>query len=206
MDRQPTLPRMNIVVNLSSKLLNEALKGLLAQDKDVCQTITVYTSDSAVGFVPDKVLVDATTLDHLFPPEWNGANIILIDTGLAEEEVIRLLLSHKLDGVISTWAGIDLFRKALQAIHGGQVWVDNRKLKAMLHHRPASLPPHPSQSLSRKEREIVLLVAEGQRNREIADQLCISEQTVKTHLSRIFKKAHVTSRSQLVPLALKYKL
>jgi len=69
----------------------------------------------------------------------------------------------------------------------------------MLHNRPSTLTANSSESLSRKEREIVLLVAEGQRNREIAGRLCISEQTVKAHLSRIFKKANVSNRSQLVP-------
>jgi DNA-binding NarL/FixJ family response regulator len=206
MDRQMNPPRMNILINLSSRLLNEALKSLLTQDKDTFQAVTIHNPEFARGFEPDKVLVDATTLEQSLPSEWTGANIILIDTGLAEEEVIRLLFSHKLDGVISTGAGTELFKKALRAIQGGQVWIDNRKLKAMLHNRPSSLKPNASESLSRKEREIVLLVAEGQRNREIAGRLCISEQTVKAHLSRIFKKANVSNRSQLVPLALKYKL
>jgi len=206
MDRQMNPPRMNVLINLSSRILNEALKSLLAQDRDAYQAVTIHNPEFARGFEPDKVLVDATTLGQSFPSEWTGANIILIDTGLAEEEVIRLLFSHKLDGVISTGAGTELFKKALRAIHGGQVWIDNRKLKAMLHNRPSTLTANSSESLSRKEREIVLLVAEGQRNREIAGRLCISEQTVKAHLSRIFKKANVSNRSQLVPLALKYKL
>ncbi len=206
MDRQTDYPRMNILINLSSRLLSEALKCLLAKDKDAYQTVRIHASDVADRFEPDKILVDATTIRQPFPSEWTSAHIILIDTGLAEEEVIRLLFSYKLDGVISTGAGTELFKKALWAINSGQVWIDNRKLKAMLHNRPSSLQPHASESLSRKEREIVLLVAEGQRNREIAGRLCISEQTVKAHLSRIFRKANVSNRSQLVPLALQYKL
>ncbi|HTG81353.1 MAG TPA: LuxR C-terminal-related transcriptional regulator, partial [Geobacteraceae bacterium] len=59
---------------------------------------------------------------------------------------------------------------------------------------------------SRKEQEIVLLVSQGLRNRDIAARLYISEQTVKTHISSIFKKAKVTRRSQLVPLALKFRV
>ncbi|HEX9024402.1 MAG TPA: LuxR C-terminal-related transcriptional regulator, partial [Geobacteraceae bacterium] len=60
-------------------------------------------------------------------------------------------------------------------------------------------------TISKKEREIIVLISQGLRNREIADKLCISEQTVKAHLSRIFRKTNVTSRSQLVPLALKFR-
>lgn len=206
MDRLTNYPRMNILINLSSRLLGEALKNLLTQGEDAYQSVEIYSSWSSKECIPDKILVDATTLGHPLPPEWDRANVILIDTGLAEEEVIRLLFSHKLDGVIATSAGTALFKKALRAINAGQVWVDNGKLKALIHNRSAALKPPASESLSKKEREIVLLVAEGQRNREIAGRLCISEQTVKAHLSRIFKKANVSNRSQLVPLALKYKL
>lgn len=206
MDRQTNYPRMNILINLSSRLLGEALKSLLTQDEDAYQSVEIYNSGSSKECTPDKVLVDASTLGHPFPSEWDKANVILIDTGLAEEEVIRLLFSHKLDGVIATNAGTALFKKALRAINAGQVWVDNGKLKALIHNRSEVLKPPASESLSKKEREIVLLVAEGQRNREIAGRLCISEQTVKAHLSRIFKKANVSNRSQLVPLALKFRL
>ena len=48
--------------------------------------------------------------------------------------------------------------------------------------------------LTRREREILACVANGLRNREIAEKLCISEQTVKTHLTRIFAKLDVNSR------------
>jgi len=51
-----------------------------------------------------------------------------------------------------------------------------------------------------------MLVSQGLRNREITAKLYISEQTVKTHISSIFKKAHVSRRSQLVPLALKFRI
>jgi DNA-binding CsgD family transcriptional regulator len=60
------------------------------------------------------------------------------------------------------------------------------------------------ETISKKEREIIVLISQGLRNREIAEKLSISEQTVKAHLSRIFRKTNVTSRSQLVPLALKF--
>jgi len=48
----------------------------------------------------------------------------------------------------------------------------------------------------------VLLVSKGLTNKEIASISCISEQTVKTHVSRIFRKLNVSRRSQLVPLAM----
>jgi DNA-binding NarL/FixJ family response regulator len=51
-----------------------------------------------------------------------------------------------------------------------------------------------------------MLISQGLRNRDIAAKLYISEQTVKTHISSIFKKAHVSRRSQLAPLALTLRI
>ena len=52
--------------------------------------------------------------------------------------------------------------------------------------------------LTRREREILGLVWEGKRNREIAARLCISENTVETHLKSIFRKLDVSSRLQAI--------
>jgi DNA-binding NarL/FixJ family response regulator len=197
---------MNIVIYLSSRLLCEALQKLLEVGGASYRAMVVDNLDQCHDFTPDKILVDAATLEHSVPVQWNDAKIILIDTGLSEEQVVRLILTHHLDGVISTGTGTGLFLKALRVISSGQIWIDNSKLKAMFH---SPLPVTKSvvpESFSRKEREIVLLIAEGRKNREIAEQLNISEQTVKTHISRILKKSDATSRAQLVPLALKFML
>jgi DNA-binding NarL/FixJ family response regulator len=108
--------------------------------------------------------------------------------------------------VITTGTDLDLFLKALQTMDEGQVWVGNDTLKALiLLPLPENLPAA-VESFSRREREIVFLIAGGLRNREIAEQLKISEQTVKSHVSRILGKACVQSRAQLAPLALALKI
>ncbi|WP_298435064.1 response regulator transcription factor [Geobacter sp.] len=205
MDGISETPRMKVLINLSSRILCEALQEFMEKDAGTYKTMVPHNLDKSTGFEPDKILVDAPALEESLPVSWSGAKVILIDTGLAEEEVVRLLFTHKLHGVISTDTGSELFHKALHAIRDGQVWVDNVKLKALLHNPPLSITLAGCERFSKKEQEIVLLIAEGCKNREIATQLNISERTVKTHLSRIFKKANITSRAQLAPLALKFR-
>lgn len=195
---------INVLINLSSRLLCEGLQRLMEKDSSIYRTVLAHDADNIEGFTPHKILVDASTLAHLYPNHRDDAKVILIDTGLREEEVIRLLLKYRLDGVISTNTDADLFRKALETIHAGQVWIDHGKIRSLINN--PSPPAFSEQSFSRRECQIVLLIAEGQTNREIAAQLNISEQTVKAHISRIFSKANVTSRAQLAPLALKLKL
>ena len=60
--------------------------------------------------------------------------------------------------------------------------------------------------LTRREREIVTLVAEGLTNNELADRLCISEATVRTHLTSIFQKLGVRNRLKLVVYTYKHNL
>jgi DNA-binding NarL/FixJ family response regulator len=62
------------------------------------------------------------------------------------------------------------------------------------------------ESLTKREREIVSLIAEGLTNRELANRLCISEATIRTHLTSIFLKLGVTDRLKLVVYAYRHGL
>lgn len=195
----------SILIDLSSRLLCQGMQELLNKEPDAFQAVTVDNLSAVKDFIPDKILVDANTLAQNPLARWPDAKLILIDTGLNKEDVIALLLSYKLYGIISTETDLQLFRKALKAIQNGQVWIDNSKLKAVIHGQSLQNKSLGHETLSKKEREIVQLVAGGHKNKEIAGKLGISEQTVKAHLSRIFRKVNVTCRSQLVPLALTFK-
>lgn len=56
--------------------------------------------------------------------------------------------------------------------------------------------------LTNREKEVALLVAQGLSNREIADKLCISIKTVESHLTRIYEKLGIRSRTRLVKLTI----
>ena len=62
------------------------------------------------------------------------------------------------------------------------------------------------QSLTDRESQIILLCVEGKSNKEIASDLFIELSTVKTHLSRIFRKLNISSRTQLVLMVSEPKL
>ena len=61
-------------------------------------------------------------------------------------------------------------------------------------------------TLTRREKDVLLLVTQGENNKSIADKLVLSEVTVKSHLNSIFKKLNVTNRTQLVLLAMQANL
>jgi len=195
---------VNILIHLGSSLLGEALKDALGREQDDYQLRTIADLSMPETFRPDFIVADCHSLRRGITLSDPDVKVILLDYGLSEDEITSLLLTHRIDGVLSTHSDFSDFKKAVQAISDGQVWLDNRKVKALIQHAESLRSAGEDVSLSRKEREIVILISQGLMNREIADKLCISEQTVKTHISRIFRKVNVSRRSQLVPLALKF--
>ena len=170
------------------------------------QVVATNNPDEAGNFLPCIVIVDANTIRRNLAARWPCAKIILLDTGLEDEEIISLILNYRLEGVIKTDSHFPLFKKALKAVEEGQIWVDNSRIKALLKHSESLSSRQQVTSLSRKEREIIFLISQGRKNREIAESLCISEQTVKSHISHIFIKTNISCRSQLVPIAMKMVL
>jgi len=197
---------MNLLINMTNHLLCEALAMLLRNEGEGYKIVAAINYQEVGNFNPAKILVDSNTLKPVLAERWPEAKIVLIDTGLGEEEILSLLLNYRLDGIIKPDCDIQMFKKALKAVAQGQIWIDNSRIKSLLKHAESLSGSHSEVNLSRKEKEIIMLIAQGHKNREIAGTLKISEQTVKSHISRIFRKKNLSCRSQLVPLAMKLKL
>lgn len=197
---------MKILIRLGSLLLSTALRELLNREQGDCGLSAVTEGEQPLEWPPDGIVVDAQTLAAgEAVSQWPDAKLILIDTGLPEDEIVDLLCAFKIDGVISTDTDSELFRKALTVVCTGQAWIDNGTVRALLHRIEATTKVSVKDSLSNKEQTIILHISQGLTNREIAEKLFISEQTVKAHLSRIFRKCNVKNRAQLVPLAMMFR-
>ena len=196
---------VSILVNLSSLVLGTALSGLLSSSRDSYFPCVALNIAHVKEFEPELVLTDVASLKPAIFTRWPAAKVILFDTGLQENELISILLNYKLDGIIASDTDIQLFLKALAVVRSGQLWIDNSKLKALLGFAESTIRANNHDKISSKEQSVIMLVSQGCKNRDIAMRLGISEQTVKTHISNIFRKTNVTSRSQLVPLAMKYR-
>ena len=92
--------------------------------------------------------------------------------------------------------------KAINKVHEGEVWLDRSLMGSVLDQITQSQEVDPEQariaSLSTREREVIALIAEGLKNKQIGQRLFISETTVTHHLSSIFSKLEVSDRLELV--------
>lgn len=189
---------MNIHIALNSRLLNDALSELLSKEDQVNHICVARNESEHDGCIPDLIVVDHKSVSHKFASRWPNAYLILLDAGLQQEELISLFLLYKLHGVLSTDADISLMKKALKIVHEGQIWIDSNNLKALIFKSGNSSQGRASETISKREQEVLDLVAQGCKNKDIAGRLCMSEQTVKVHLGHIFKKFNVSSRTQLM--------
>ena len=192
---------MTIAIHLGSQLLSEAIQQLLARSG--YDTVVVSGRPPTKGLTPDVLLVDSTTLRQNLLARYPDAKVLLIDTGMEPEQLCATLLSYRIHGVLSPDTELHLFKKALTAISEGQLWIDNGTVKALLHDAGNLSPKGKISHITSREQEIIECICQGLSNKEIAKILSLSEHTVKAHLSTIFKKFNVTSRSKLVSLAMR---
>jgi len=194
---------MKVLVTMRNLLFSEALCTALNSEVNGYQAQTYQSCASLESFEPDVILVDHESLQHKSLTCWPEGKALLIDTGLQEEEIIHLMRIHKLYGVFSFDSDLQQLKKAIAVINSGQIWIDNERVKALLHGTDNTRPATAVVKLSNKESQIVELVVEGFKNSEIASRLFLSEQTIKSHLGRIFRKMQVKNRSQLVSMIFK---
>ena len=93
---------------------------------------------------------------------------------------------------------LDIFLKGVQAVMDGKLWLSRDLMTQCIFEDSDSDMPSKNipGKLTKRQTEIIALIAVGATNHEIADKLCISPHTVKTHLYKIFKEINVPNRIQ----------
>ncbi len=104
-------------------------------------------------------------------------------------------------GYVSKLGDVADLVSAIRQVARGQASIDASSLTSLVGYLgsaadEAAAPDWRLDRLSEREQEVLELIAQGRNNREIADQLCISESTVRSHLHNILDKLHVVNRVQ----------
>jgi len=137
-----------------------------------------------------------------------GTRVIVLTAAEDDRDVVRAMrLGAR--GVVLKQSASDLLLKSIRKVADGEIWLDNRMTAEVIDAFKKSAEAGQRREkplLSDREKEIVQLVAQGFRNREIGEKLFISEQTVKNHLHNIFDKLGVSDRLELALYAIHHRL
>lgn len=171
--------------------------GEAARAEDALRSIALLKAD---GKLPDVVLMDlmmpgmdgieATTEMRKRFPETE----VVIMTSFGEVERVRAALEAGASGYLLKDAAPDELEKALRVALSGEMHLDAAVARRLT--RSMLSDEGPADLLSPREREVLALVGRGCSNREIADELVISERTARTHVSNILLKLELPSRTR----------
>jgi LuxR family transcriptional regulator of csgAB operon len=191
------------IQDLQKELLLHAIQEKLSAECALVRGVHMVAADSAA---PTLILVDAGD-DHagelltdikyerkLQPPACVVALYNIATPGATEREG----LLRGVRGFFYRSDGIDLLLKGIETLFRGEIWLSRDILTdlAIQNTRAGKGNGVEDAGLTAREVEILARVAIGWTNDEIADRLCISNHTVKTHLYRVFRKINVDNRFQ----------
>ncbi|WP_122816115.1 response regulator transcription factor [Nocardioides pantholopis] len=155
--------------------------------------------------------VEATRLLAARHPAGEGPRVIVLTTFDLDEYAFAALRAGAAAFLLKDAAPPDLLG-AIRAVHRGDAVVAPSTTRRLLEHFVAALPEDPGAAgdpredprlaaLTDREREVLVLIARGLSNTEIAAELVVAETTVKTHVGRLLAKTGSRDRVQLVVLA-----
>lgn len=168
--------------------------------------------DLALGHRPDIILMDLVMerMDGIeatkrITEQWPEAKIIIVTSFLDDEKVYPALEAGATSYMLKTSKAEEI-AKAIRSTYEGQSILEPEVTgKIMTRMRtPESVDLH--EQLTGREKEVLLLMAEGKTNQEISEQLFIALKTVKVHVSNILGKLQVSDRTQAVIYAFKHDL
>jgi DNA-binding NarL/FixJ family response regulator len=190
-------------------IILEGLEQLFSRDKEFKVLATCNTGEDAIEAVrthrPDVIVLDVkmpngdglSVLKQIHD-ERLSTRVILLTASMQEDEVIQAMESGVWGLVLKESAAVSLVDSVRKVLRGERALDQSLIVRALDRavERQTGLR-QAAEVLSRREAEIVKMVAAGMRNKEIASKLFIGEGTVKTHLHAIYKKLGVHGRVEL---------
>jgi DNA-binding NarL/FixJ family response regulator len=154
---------------------------------------------------PDVVLMDVRLPDasgveacREIRAEQPDSQVVML-TSYTDEDAVASSIMAGAAGYLLKQTDPDRLIEAVETVARGGSLLDpavTRTVMTWMRRREAHADDDPLMGLTQQERRVVALVAEGKTNRQIARELCLSEYTVKTYVSTILQKLHLTRRAE----------
>jgi len=214
--------QVHILIADDHPVFRLGLRKLLEAEPGLCVVGEAVDGEEALKMVrefkPELLLLDLSmpkvhgldALRDLGKSEIQTRTIVLT-ASIAREQVIEALQlgAH---GIVMKHSATDLLIKSIHSVMAGQYWLGQESISDLVQVIRRVTPQHTGSKtrqdfgLTPREREVVGLIVAGYTNKDLAQKLGISEQTVKHHLTNIFDKLGVSNRLELVLFAIDNQL
>lgn len=209
---------INVMIADDHSMVREGIKQLLELDGDIVVVAEASNGKQCLELL-DENRTDVLLLD-INMPDMNGLQVlkhlreekkrvkVLILTIHNEIEYLVKAVEIGVDGYVLKDSNSSVLKKAIYSVYDGETFIQPELaplLKVKLDERN-TINNNISDLLTKREVEVLKLIAEGLFNKEIAFNLAISEKTVKNHVSNIFRKINVSDRTQAAVYAIKNNL
>jgi len=192
-------------------LFREGVAHSLAAEPDFDVVGQVADGDHALALVQELV-PDVVLLDIAMPGRGGLVAAGQIAAACPATRIVMLTVSEHEDDLLAAFkAGARAYvlkgvsarelSRVLRAVVAGDVYVSPSLAARILVEHQHSGPPDPVEQLTVREREVLMLLAEGLTNREIGARLHLAEKTIKGYMSNVLQKLHVRSRVEAALLA-----
>lgn len=205
---------VNILLADDHRMVREGLKQLLETDSEInvvaeagdgyeCLNLTNKTKPDIVLLDINMPNMDGIQVLNIMKQQKCYARFIVL-TIHNEIEYLVKALEIGCDGFILKDSDFDTLKKAIFSVYSGETYIEP-SLMPLLNSSLAErdVLKEKVSDLTRREMEVLKMIASGAFNKEIALTLNISERTVKNHVSNIFKKIGVSDRTQAAVFAIK---
>lgn len=205
--------KIKILLVDDHSLVRQGIKQILELEKDIKVIGQAADGEEAIEKVkelkPDIVLLDINM------PKLNGIQTlrrlkdmdntikVMMLTFHKDKEYLYEIINIGADGYIIKDAESDSLIKAIRDVYSGETYIHPNLSTKLVRGLNNQGKKEDVPRLTRREYEVLTLIAEGLNNRDIASSLFISEKTVKNHVSNIFKKIDVNDRTQAAIYAYK---
>jgi two-component system response regulator DegU len=205
---------ISIVIASGNRLFREGLHHILNGNKSI-KIVGEATDDTQTIDIVDNLKPDVALIDFIIERA-NDLNIIptikekspdtkqLMLSDSENEDVILKALKAGARGYLPKKTSISDLIKAIKTVHDGELWVERKLYPSFFEIKNGSENKHkqpPDKAvgqLTPREKEVLYYLTKNYSNKEIAQELSISERTVKSHLTNIFRKLEVTSRLKAI--------
>jgi NarL family two-component system response regulator LiaR len=194
------------------KVVTRGVRSYLESFPDIRVVATAASGEEALRGL-EQWLPDVVVMDLLMPGGMDGieatrqvrarsprTQVVVLTASTDEARLIAVLRAGAI-GYVRKDAEPELLLAAVRAAAGGRAMIDPAVASLVMQDLAARRVP--GQELTERENEVLRQLAHSGTNKQIAAALCVSEETVKTHVGNILSKLHLAHRTQAVLYALK---